>query len=415
MPAILRLLMLLAALGLSACGGGTRLEPREVQGYAALVDDGGQPRLWLLTRQEETRESSNPTRRGPSSRKLVLVHFDLHAFDPMTARPLWTRRVHSFKAQDGLVGPVVGATVRGRLLGQDGDRVWLLIGRDPRAVATSDGRLLDDAEGIVTRHPQLAGMLPEDPQRYGFDAGLVFMAADAAQYAVRGPAGALSPYAPPPKPAVAVGHEAAKVPLRPTGDWPLRLVEFGGRWLGLFTGPEAEDAAVDPFGRHLAFPYTVIDEGALARRTLWWGTVESVQPFDERFDRLTAMTPLEGSPTFLRGRFVRQPGSDLPLAPPGAPGLLVWHNTRIDREGRLAMTRLDGALARAWTRELPLSDSPSNAHLPTRVWTLPERLVVVGELATTQGERVLREVHVVSVDPATGEIAAWNVQRGAPP
>ena len=108
-----------------------------------------------------------------------------------------------------------------------------------------------------------------------------------------------------------------------------QLLLLGAMAVGLFTGPEAEDAATDPFGRHLAFPYTIIDEGALARRTLWWGEVETVQPFDERFDRLTAMTPLEGSPTFLRGRFVRQPGSDLPLAPPGAPGLdrieaLAW-------------------------------------------------------------------------------------------
>lgn len=345
----------------------------------------------------------------------MLVHFDLHALDPATAQPLWTRRVHSFKAQDGLVGPVVGSTVRGRLLGQDGDRVWLVIGRDPRALSARDGRQVDDAAGIVQRHPALAGRLPEDPQHYGFDQGLVFLAADATRHVVRGPDGAATPYVPPPAPAPVTGHDAAKTPLRPSGDVPLRLVEFGGRWLGLYTGPEAEDAATDPFGRHLRFPYTVIDEGALARRTLWWGEVETVQPFDERFDRFTGMTPVPDGPTFLRGRFVREPGADRPLPPPGAPGLLVWHNTRIDREGRLAMTRLDGALARAWTVELPLSDSPSNAHLPMRTWTLPDRLVVVGELATSQGERVLREVNVVSLDPATGEFAAWNVQRGAPP
>ena len=415
MPTLLRCLLLLSVLGLASCGSGTRLEPREVQGYAAMVDEGGQPRLWLLTRQEETRESRNPTRRGPSQRKLVLVHFDLHAFDPQSARPLWTRRVYSFKAQDGVIAPIVGGTVRGRLLGQDGDRVWLVIGRDPRALDVADGAQVDDAERIVQRHPSLAGMLPEDPQRYGFDRGLVFMAADASQYVLQGPEGALAPYVPPPAPVQATGHEAAKTPLRPYGDVPLRLLEFEGRWLGLYTAAEAEDAATDPFGRHLAFPYTVIDQGALARRGLWSGTVEEVQQFDERFPRFTAMTPVAGSPVFLRGRFVRQPGRDEALVPPGEPGLLVWHNTRIDREGRLAMTRLDAALAPAWTAELPLSDSPSNAHLSTRTWAVGDRIIAVGELATTKGERVLREVHVVSVDAGTGQFAAWNVQQGAPP
>jgi hypothetical protein len=416
MPSSLRLILgLLFALLLAACDGGRRLEPPELQGYGALVDDGGQPRLWLLTRQEETRESRNPSRRGVSSRKLVLVHFDLHAFDPDTARPLWTRRVHSFKAQDGLVGPVVGGTVRGRLLGQDGDRVWLVIGRDPHALAASDGRTLDDAAGIVARHPALEGMLPEDPQRYGFDRGLVFMTADARQHVVRGAEGARSDYVPPQAPVKAPSHEDVKVPLRPYGEAPLRLVEFNGRRLGLYSAAEAESAANDRFGRQLAYPYSVLDQGALARRSLWWAEVETVAPFDEPFERLSAMTPVPGSPEFLRGRFASQPGRDLPLVPPGEPGLLVWHNTRIDRAGRLALTRLDAALAPAWTVELPLSDAPAQAHLATRLWALPGRLLAVGELATSEGERVQREVHVVSVDPGTGEFAAWNLQRGAPP
>jgi hypothetical protein len=398
---------------LAACSG-TRLGPLEVQGSAALVNDGGTPRLWLLTRQEETRESSTPGR-GPNRRKLVQVHFDVHAFDPVSARPLWTERVYSFVSQDGDNAPIVGSTRRGRLLGQDGDRVWLVIGREPRAVSATDGRLLDDVARIAERHPEVTTLLPDDPQRYTFDGGLVFMAADAQRYVVRGPDGALAPYTPRSDPPVAITHESVKTPLRPTGDVPLRLLQLGGKWLGLYTARETEDAATDPFGRHLQFPYTVIDEGPLARRTLWWATVDTMQRFDERMAHLTGFSAVEQSPVFLHGRFVRAPGRDTPLWPPDSAGLLIAHTTRIDRAGRFALTHLDTALRRVWTAELPLSDTPSDGYMRTSIWPLPGRLLLAGELATLDGDIVRRDVHVVSVDLATGSVAAWNLPRGGPP
>jgi hypothetical protein len=37
---------------LVGCSSG-HLEPAEVQGPPAMVDDGGKPRLWVLTKQEE--------------------------------------------------------------------------------------------------------------------------------------------------------------------------------------------------------------------------------------------------------------------------------------------------------------------------------------------------------------------------
>lgn len=413
-----RLMQLLLVLGVStslaACNR-TRLGPLEVQGSAALVDDSGTPRLWLLTRQEETRESSTPGTRGPNQRKLVQVHFDLHAFDPLTARPLWKERVYSFVAQDGDFAPIVGGTIRGRLLGQDGERVWLVIGRDPRAVSSTDGSLLDDATGIAERHPEVATLLPEDGQRYAFDGGLVFTAADAQRYVVRGPEGALALYTPRSAPPVAITHESVKTPMRPTGDVPLRLLQLGGRWLALYTAKEMDDAASDPFGRHLQFPYTVIDEGALARRNLSWAAVDTMQRFDERFAHITGFTPVDQSPVFLRGRFVRKPGRDEPLLPPDSGGLLIAHNTRIDREGRFAITHLDTLLRTVWTAELPLSDAPPEAHLRTSIWPLPGRLLLAGELATLDGEIVQREVHVVSVDLSTGGVSSWNLQRGGPP
>jgi hypothetical protein len=409
---------LLLALGiatvLAACNR-TRLGPLEVQGSTALVNDSGTPRLWILTRQVETRESSYPGRRGPSQRKLVQIHFDVHAFDPLTARPLWTSRAYSFVSQDGDMAPIVGSTMRGGLLGQDGERVWLVIGRDPRAVSSKDGSLLDDRAQIAARHPQIARVMPDDPQRYTFDRGLVFMAADARQYVLRGPDGALAPYTARSAPPAAITHESVKTPLRPTGDVPLRLLQLGGRWLALYTPKETADAASDPFGRHLQFPYTVVDEGALARRRLVWAQVDTQSRFGERVAHITGFTDVEASPVFLRGRFVRTPGRDEPLWPPDSAGLLIAHNTRIDREGRFALTRLDTTLRTVWTAELPLSDSPSDAQTRTSIWPLPGRLLLTGELATLDGDIVQREVHVVSVDLSTGRVSAWNVQRGAAP
>lgn len=40
---------------------------------------------------------------------LLQIHFDVHAFDLLTARPLWTTRVYSQVSQDGDMAPIVSS------------------------------------------------------------------------------------------------------------------------------------------------------------------------------------------------------------------------------------------------------------------------------------------------------------------
>ena len=63
-------------------------------GPIALVDVAGTPSLWVPTKQEEVRAATVGTssRRG-STRSDTFFHFEIKAFDPVTARPSWKKRL----------------------------------------------------------------------------------------------------------------------------------------------------------------------------------------------------------------------------------------------------------------------------------------------------------------------------------
>jgi hypothetical protein len=115
-----------------------------------------------------------------------------------------------------------------------------------------------------------------------------------------------------------------------------------------------------------------------------------------------------GSPTFLNGRFAKDPqtGNARMLAAPD--GVLVWHSTRIDAAGRLALARLDAKLSTLWRAELPLSETDSLR--PARTWWLPGHLVVVGELVREDAGVTHRDPYLVSVDLGHGGMR--SVQLG---
>ncbi|RZL05885.1 MAG: hypothetical protein EOP40_18950, partial [Rubrivivax sp.] len=69
------------------------------QGQIGLVSSNGTQRLWRLHRQAEERMVSvGGGRRNNTSylRKDTYYHFEVQAFDPATARPVWTRRVVTY-------------------------------------------------------------------------------------------------------------------------------------------------------------------------------------------------------------------------------------------------------------------------------------------------------------------------------
>jgi hypothetical protein len=207
--------LLAAALLLLVGCSRSHLEPAEVQGPPAMVDEGGKPRLWVLTKQEEVRQVGvgGGGRSRMDWRSDTFFHFGVQAFDPLAAKPLWHKRLRTFgdpKAQGSAPSRVIGSAVGARLLGQDGNIVWLLIGDAPFAVDVADGSIVADAEKLQQVNPELKGLLPSEAKHYGFNQGLVVMAADARQFVVRGPGQKAVAYTPPPPPA------APKAGCRPT-------------------------------------------------------------------------------------------------------------------------------------------------------------------------------------------------------
>lgn len=405
------LLGLLAALTLIS-GCLSHFETPEIQGRAALIDDAGRPRLWVLSKQEERRQVSIGTsgRRGTALwRTDTFFHVELQAFDPVAAAPLWKRRLFTFgdsEARGRSSSQVIGSQVRAQLLGQDGPLVWILVGDAPFALRAADGEIAANGETLQRSNPALRGLLPSEAQYYGFDRGLVLTSADARRFVIRGPEHEATPYEPPapPKPRLKANGMPEVVPTRPPfGEVPARQVTLEGKWLGLYSEREAADAGNDVWGGKLRWPYTVIDEGRLARRSFWRAKIVTEQRFDERFERLGDLTPVANGPTFLGGRFA-QDAAGQPHVLDDPSGVLVLHSTRIDDAGRLALTRLDAGLTTAWTRELPLSESDT-IH-PVASWRLGNRLVLVGTQQVLEKGAKRRDPYLASVDLESGEMRA---------
>lgn len=411
-PAIGLLLML------AGCTN-SHFDPPQVAGRPAMVDDAGKPRLWVLTKQEEQKQVSvGGSRRSSGSwRTDTFFHFDLRAFDPETARPLWKQRLLTLgdhEAHGSSPSRVIGSNTEGYLLGQDGDLVWMMLDTDPWAVSAADGKPVANGAGLEQRNPELKGLLPSEAKFYGFDKGLVVTTADARQFVIRGPDLKAVAYAPsvaakPPPELKSNGSERI-VPLRLSiGDVPARLVELEGRRIGLYSAPEARDAASDQFGDHLRYPYSILKEGAQVRRSFWNANVVPTTRFDETYDRFTDFTPIEGAPSFLNGRFVKVPGTDNALLQQQPAGVLVWHDTRIDSDGVLAVTRLDAKLKTLWTTELPISQT--NLSPAVSYWPLPGRLLVLGARQTVEDGATNWETHVVALALNDGAKQVWNLQR----
>lgn len=405
-------------LALGGCSG-TRFEPPRVQGMPLMAQVDGKPLLLVLTKQEELRVTRVGFRRSPTERRDTLFHFDLRAYEPMTATPLWRARLVTFnnpeRPSGNLPKRIIGSATSGTLLGQEGDRIWLQIAESPLAVAARDGARLVDAAAIEAANPELAGRLPSEARHYGFDRGLVVHAADARRWVLRGPALAAEPWTPapvvaPPVPLKANGMPKI-VPTRPLGEVPARLAVFDGRHIGLFSPKEAADATQDPFGDRLAYPYSILDEGAAARRSFWVVQTATVQRFAERYEHISGLAPVADSPVFLRGRFLKKLPGETPLAAQAPDGFYVWHRSRMDDEGQLSLTRLDHRFQPLWTVELPMSDT--GTANPVRYWLLGQHVVVTGHWRREIDHRVSHQMHLVSIALDTGAMVSHNIDREA--
>ncbi|HMJ06441.1 MAG TPA: PA2928 family protein, partial [Chthoniobacterales bacterium] len=138
----------------SACSKSS-FRPPEREGPPALVKEGGEPRFWLLQKQEEqrSRHISGGSRSIGKWVTDIYYHFDLQAHDPATADRIWKKRLLTVKDDAG------GHTAQARILGQEGEVVWLFLNDGPVAVSSKDATRLADRKMIEERNPSLRDLV----------------------------------------------------------------------------------------------------------------------------------------------------------------------------------------------------------------------------------------------------------------
>jgi len=393
-PCALALLVLL-----SSCNHSTFL-PAERQGPPGLVQHDKEPRLWLMLKQEEQRiVHVGGSRAIGKWITEIWYHFDLEAHDVATTGRVWKKRLLSVKDDEG------GHASQARIFGQDGEKVWLFVNDQPVAVSSTDGSTLADRQTLEQKNPELRDLIPKDLDFYAYDDGLVFIAADARRWRVRGADFRAEPYA---APSDDYFRNVQFMATRWNGgyhtqDFLARQATVNGQWLGFYSEKEVADAGDDEFGDHFAKPDAIWNEGPQARRTFWTARIGKTKEFSEgTHDRLFDVTRLAGAPEFLEAGWVVRQGTRQPLRLQDPGGFLVMHRTRLGEDGRLALSRLDDALKTQWTTKLPFHDLRNR-------FEGADRLLLYGTVEQTEKGVTRTSEHIVSIELRDGKMRAWNV------
>ena len=397
--ALFSLASLALAVSLWSCNRSS-FRPPEREGPPALVQEAGQPRLWLLLKQEEQK-----SRHLGGSRSIgkwvteIYYHFDLQSHDPATADRLWKKRLLTVKEEGG------GCVAQARLLGQEGEVVWLFLNDGPVAISSRDGSRLADRATIEQRNPALRDLIPKDLDFYAYDGGLVVTAADARLFKIRASDYSAEAYTPPND---EYFRQVQFMATRWNGgyhtkDFLARQAMIDGRWMGLYSEKEAADAGQDEFGDHFAKPDVVWDEGSQARRGFWSARIGKTKEFSEgTHDRLFDVARITGAPEFLAAGLLIRQGTREPLRLKEPDGFLVLHRTRLDEEGRLALTRLDDNFQTRWTAKLPFHDLRNR-------YEAPDHLLLYGIVQETVKGVTGTSEHLVALDLRDGRMKSWNV------
>lgn len=279
MKALIRCAMLMAALLAGGCTQAT-FKPPERNGPLALVESAAGRQLWLATVQEETRSRhvGGGSRRIGSWVSERYHHLRLQAHDPATARRLWLRELRVLRDKDG------GAGAQVRILGQQGDVVWVWVHDQAVALSAGDGALVADGAALEQANPGIAGVLPKELQYYAWTGELVVTLADARRMRIEVPGFRATPYE--------VEDESRFSHARSmsatwngtygTNAFGVRHGRFGDAWIGLLSEKEARAAEHDPRGDHYADSADIDDERDLARRTFWRATTAWSDDFLKR-------------------------------------------------------------------------------------------------------------------------------------
>jgi hypothetical protein len=398
--------MLLAALGLGASRLMSRTTLGEIrrEGPAAVVrPDPGAPQLWVMGKRTE---EGPGVRRGLRMRRLY--HLELRGHDTTTGERLWQRRLRTLDDDEG------GHGAQARILGPDGDRVWLFVHDQPVAVAASDGAVRATTIEILAANPSLQGLLPARLDDYTFDDGLVFVAADGRRLRIASGGLLATAYEPRSEQDF---DQRRFMSTRWHGGYDMRRFltpqsRTPARWVGLYTDAEAREAGNDGFGDHLKDPDRTWRDDRLARRSLWTASFGRTRQFSEgSHERLLALRRLNASAEYLQGGFLRNAGQATPLLLDGE-GLLLVHLTRIDADGRARLDRVDvGADLQPrtrWSAGLPFTQLHSR-------WQWPDRLLMIGQLQVPDDDGRARQAERAAVvGLRDGSVRGWDLTWDRP-
>ncbi len=356
-----------------------------------MVTQNGEERLWLLVKREETWRYTYQAQ----------YHFELHGHDTRTAQRVWIKRLLTVPYKEG------GYNATARILGLDGNAVWLFLHDQPVAVSAADGGIIVDREHLELMNAELKNLIPSEPKFFAHDQGLIITTADGRKFRVSASNFKATPYTP------ANDDLFRRLSFMATqwnGGYQTKdfLVRQGILWercIGLYSDTEATDAGNDQFGNRFKTGADILDEGTLARRSLRTARIGKTRPFSEgSHDRLFDVTRLPDTPEFLQGGFLIRAGTRVPLQFTEPRGTLVLHRTRVDAEGRLALSRLDERFREQWKTVLPLTELNNR-------WEWLDRLLLLGSEQTGEPGRTYSQEIVVAVNPQDGKIGTWNVHR----
>ncbi len=379
---VVLMLCVLCALSvtLPGCDSRGRLGPLQRLGPPGMVTQGDAQQLWVLFKQEE-----DAPRRG----KPRLYHFELQGYDTRSAQLAWTKRLLTVPDKDG------GYNASARILGQENAHVWLFLHNGPVVLSSADGAVVADRARIESLNPELKGLIPTALEFYTYDGGMVMTTADARRYRVNATDFKAKPYTP-------ASDEAFRRLSYMSTQWNggyqtkdflVRQSILWGRWIGLHTEKEAAESGKDEFGDRIKNPAGASDDGSQARRTLWTARIGKTRQFSEgSHDRLFDVTRLPNAPEFLQGGFLIRQGTKQPLQLKEPDGTLILHHTRIDAEGRLALSRLDNQFREQWKTVLPFTELRNR-------WEWPDQLLMVGavDLGQPGSSRVIERLVVVNL------------------
>lgn len=399
------------------------LWPAEVRGPVLRSQRGGADRVYVLTTQQERIVPLRFGRIGQMNARQML-HVDLWAFDPKTAKPEWRRRLRTYEDRGDL---------RHEILGADGGTLWLFV-REPLAVSLRDGVLLADGAEIEEVNPPLRGKRVDEDGYVAFGAqGLQLTLSDSTQWVVDGDTLAAMPRSQAPRREDRISPTAYDA--SSTQPFQQRGLPLDGMWLGVLTDAEAEKLKSPPvipgrdpgerpgimadFLAEQNVPGNLDLGVAPVPYRLWSAKVEKVSaaPRDwpkelpDRWgtrDKFSDYRPLPDSPPFLQAGLLGDGRSPRPFWFRQPDSVVVLHHDKVGSAGRLHLARVSGPGGKiVWNAPLLVADLRASTFGESSLAFLG----ILPNLAHDPQSEISVEEHalVLGLDVASGAVAGYDL------